>query len=452
MTSKQELKPSFGLWVPIIWYATEASQSITRWVQITYGYQGGILDIADGSPIDRAFASCILAIGIIILMTRRIQWRQLARSNGWLVAMFLYMLVSTLWSDFQEVSVKRWIRCLVDVVMVLVVVTESGSLEAECTLLRRVMYIHFPLSIIFIKYLRKFGTAWDDFGNEMWVGITSHKNVLGGIVMTGAIYFIFELVRNRADWKKKCIYIAYLLMALWLLKGSSASRSNTAIMLLFVGVALLFALHFVKSRIAHPQQLIIFFILILVPVISSIVLLEVFGQSVVAAGIEVSGRDSTLTGRTDLWSDVLKIAHNSPIFGVGYGSFWIGNTHNLWAKHFWGPTQGHNGYIDVYLELGIIGLLLLAGLVISAYRSVLRLLADNFEYGAIHFTWLTVVLLYNITESSFLRGGVDMWFLFLLAAINMPRRNVVPVSAGRSQYASAERVLGVKASIMQKQV
>jgi O-antigen ligase len=153
-------------------------------------------------------------------------------------------------------------------------------------------------------------------------------------------------------------------------------------------------------------------------------------ESLLAASVEASGRDMTLSGRTDLWNDLMAIAADSPIFGVGYGSFWIGNTHNLWDRHFWRPTQGHNGYIDVYLELGIMGLFLLGGVVASSYKRIMKLFIDNFEMAAIRFVWLIVILIHNFTESSFLRGTVDMWFIFLLAVINIPlmRNNVDSVT------------------------
>ena len=98
-------------------------------------------------------------------------------------------------------------------------------------------------------------------------------------------------------------------------------------------------------------------------------------------------------------------------------AFWIGNTHDLWDTFFWRPMQGHNGYLDVYLELGIVGLIFLTGVLIAAYRGIFDLLTRQFEQGALHLTWLTIIVIHNITESSYLKGTVDLWFLFLLSAV-----------------------------------
>ena len=184
---------------------------------------------------------------------------------------------------------------------------------------------------------------------------------------------------------------------------------------------MLIAISSLKGRIEKINRYVVFSLLVLgFMCLTAWVWQAAMEESLLAASVEASGRDMTLSGRTDLWSDLMAIAADSPILGVGYGSFWIGNTHNLWDRHFWKPAQGHNGYIDVYLELGIVGLFLLGGVLVSSYKRIMRLFIDHFEMAVLRFVWLLVILIHNFTESSFLRGTVDMWFIFLLAVINIP--------------------------------
>jgi O-antigen ligase len=82
----------------------------------------------------------------------------------------------------------------------------------------------------------------------------------------------------------------------------------------------------------------------------------------------------------------------------------------------------------VYVELGVIGLLLLGGVVISAYRDIVKVFPISFEQGVLRFIWLIIILLHNITESSFLRGTVDMWFMFLLATISWPSKTLSDIA------------------------
>jgi exopolysaccharide production protein ExoQ len=410
---------SAALWIPIVWYALETSQSVSRWLTI-FGYQVAAPDAIDGSPIDRLIYSVLLLVAIGILLARKTKWRSILDSNRWLCVLFLYMLVSVIWSDYPLISFKRWIRAMVDVLMALVVLTDRGAFEAECTVIRRVMFINIPLSIILIKYFRNISTVWDESGLEIWNGATPQKNVLGQVVMVAAIYFLFELIRNVRN-RRVFLYFAFFMMTAWLLKGSPSYRSNTSILGFAIGASLMFGLRTLKPRMVYIQRHLGAVVLVLALLFAAFQVLQAAGGvSFVAAGIEASGRDATLTGRTDLWNDLLAIASERPMLGVGFGAFWVGNTHNLWAVHLWGPTQGHNGYLDVYLEIGAIGVVLLVCVIIASFRSTVALLVENFEQGMLHFIWLCIIVCHNFTESSYLRGSVDLWFLFVLAAITVP--------------------------------
>ena len=427
-TDTKPERPWIGLWVPIVWYSLEASQSVTRWLALMAG-RPLVVDSMDGSPLDRSIYIGLMILALLILVKRRIRWGELIQSNRALTVLFLYMLVSVVWSDVPGVSFKRWARTLIDGLMVLVVLTDRAPFAAESSLIRRVMYVHIALSVIFIKYFRTLGTGWDEFGHEMWVGVTTHKNVLGQVAMIGGIYFVFDLMRN---WRQrrivvKLVYFGYLGLILWLLRGAPSHRSTTAIFGFAIGITVLLGLQCLQSRVAYLRRY-------FVPALAAcafVFVLAAADRSLVTAVTSASGRDVTLTGRTDLWADLLDIAADHPILGVGYGSFWIGNTHNLWEEHLWGPTQGHNGYIDVYLELGVVGLLMLAAVIIGAFLGALDRMRANFGRGGqgmLHFAWLTVIVIHNVSESSYLRGTVDLWFIFLLCAITVPPPRKVAVS------------------------
>ena len=428
----------------MIWYALESSQSVGRWLTLL-GYQlSQRSGAAEGSPVDRAVISVMIAIAIMVLMRRRIQWGAVISGNRWLIALLLYMLVSIAWSDFPDVSFKRWWRSVGDVLMALVVVTSAGPLDVECAVLRRSIYFNILLSIIFIKYVRSIGTAWDEFGNESWIGDTPQKNVLGEVAMTAAIVLTFDILRS---WRKRpmavCIYGGFLLMASWILKGPPASRSQTSIIVSCICLALLFGLWLIKSSIEYLGRYMLVSACVAAFVILSLQTYQaVSNDSLFSAALQVSGRDETLTGRTDLWSDLWAIAAAHPIVGVGYGSFWIDNTHNLWAKHLWRPTQGHNGYLDVFLELGAVGVALLIMTLVAGYRGVLGLLHRNYEQGLLHFLWITMVMFHNATESSYLRGSVDMWFMCLLGVINIPAASVPPRVVASSGLTAVSGISG----------
>ena len=67
------------------------------------------------------------------------------------------------------------------------------------------------------------------------------------------------------------------------------------------------------------------------------------------------GRDSSFSGRDELWDVLMIEAWKKPIFGHGYGAFWYeGRGRELVTT--WNPRQAHNAYLDTLTELGIFGL------------------------------------------------------------------------------------------------
>lgn len=412
-----------ALWVPLIWYMLVASRSIASWFDASISSQEGI-NYLTGNPIDRIVYVILIVIGILILLRRKVDWLQIIRNNAVIFLLFFYMGVSILWSDFPFLSFKRWIRSVGAVVMVLVVLTDPNPLESISTLLRRFFFIHIPLSIILIKYFRSLGVTWGAWeGRAIWVGLARSKNVIGQVAMTCGIYSIWNIMRT---WRsnKVLIDLIFLLMSIWLLKGSRDTTSMTSILVFLFSIILLSGLHTLRSNVKYVKQyMAIGIFLTAFSLLTFQLAAQAFEQkSLLAATVETSGRDMTFTGRTELWTDILEIASHRPIFGAGYGSFWVGDmAHNLWEKHIWKPGQGHNGYIDVYVELGWVGVFLLIGVIFSAYKNITRTFAFNFEYARFRMTFLTMILLNNITESTFLRGTHNLWFLFLLAVVNIPK-------------------------------
>src|SRR5262249_20224707 len=141
-----------------------------------------------------------------------------------------------------------------------------------------------------------------------------------------------------------------------------------------------------------------------------------FGIDVIEELAKAVGRDPTLTGRTEIWTIVLGM-HTDPLVGTGYESFWLGPR----LKLLGGINEAHNGYIEVYLHLGLIGLFLMVGFLIASYRIFCRKVRSFSNLGLLSLTLWSVLLFYNATESA-LKVGL-MWIAFLLGVITVPRRS-----------------------------
>jgi hypothetical protein len=136
--------------------------------------------------------------------------------------------------------------------------------------------------------------------------------------------------------------------------------------------------------------------------------------------VQAMGRDSTLTTRTQLWEDIMRMPVN-PLVGTGFESFWLGDrAKSLWAKHWWHPNQAHNGYLEVFLNLGWLGVTLLGFLIGWGYGNVIRALRRDPELGKLRLALLMAALLYNLTEAAF-KVMHPVWIIFILAVMATPR-------------------------------
>src|SRR5262245_6929118 len=109
---RQQPNISPTLWIPCIWLMLVGSRPIAQWLDLGSPLQS--IDPLEGSPIDRVIFLLLIAVGLLVLWSRRISWSQIFRNNIWLTLFFLYCGVSILWSDFPFVAFKRWIKALGD--------------------------------------------------------------------------------------------------------------------------------------------------------------------------------------------------------------------------------------------------------------------------------------------------------------------------------------------------
>jgi len=379
--------------------------------------------------VDGALLTLLIVLGLFLLGQRAKRTREILSRNKWLVGLFIYMALSILWSNFPAISFRRFIRSTGTLVMVLVVLTEQNPLRAMRSLLRRVYMVHIPLSIVAIKYVRNIGIAYTWNGiEEMWVGLAVHKNNLGQVAMCSGLVSSWQVVQNWSR-KKLTLDLLLLVLTLWVLRGSKNSHSGTAIVGFAIGVLALLGLQYVKKRRTHAKRIILSGMIGLVlfaPLVYGA--LEAFQTTPVELVLEATNRDMTFTGRTGLWKDLLNNATKNPVLGVGYGAFWVGHVGytmyplDNWSRATpeWRPGEGHNGYLDVYVDLGFIGVVLILGLIGIAFAGALEDLQNEFELGSLRLILLLSIVVNNLTESSLLKGTHSLWFVFLLIAVNVP--------------------------------
>lgn len=412
----KEPKTSPALLVPLIWMFFLSSRLPMQWL----GIQGMTVDasaIEEGNPVDRTVLLVLILLAVGILISRSFKWSDFFVRNIALVTFISFALVSVLWSDFPLVSFKRWYRDLGNYFVVLVVLSDAQPLEAFGTLLRRLAYLLLPLSVLLVKYYPGIGriyTVWE--GAAMYVGATTSKNMLGAVCMVSGLYFFWDTLtrwparKERQTKRVLLVNYAFIGMTIYLLNMANSATSRVC---LAIGCIVIVAARSGWAK-RHPG-----FFKFLVPAIFVLYVIIAFGFDVNGQLAGAVGRDPTLTGRSDIWKLVLSM-HTNPIVGVGYESFWLGSRlEPIWR--IYGPiNESHNGYLEVYLNLGFVGGFLVVGILLSSYRNICKQLTAANGLASLNIAFWAIVLFYNMSEAAF-KGGL-MWVLLLLAGVAVPER------------------------------
>jgi O-antigen ligase len=373
-----------------------------------------VSNVAAGSPYDRLVLGILILFAIFILIQRKIEWSQILKDNRWLIVLYLYAGLSILWSDFTFVSFKRWIKLSGAIPIALVVLTEQQPLQALESVFRRCAYVLIPLSLVLVKYFLQFGVAFDRWsGQVMQVGVTTHKNSLGELCAFSAFILLWatlrkwrsgELLKSRSQTFADILVIG---IALFLLHGYGESYSATSIAVLIIGVVSLLVFsrteNLTRFTATHLKAVMISIILIVI----------LFGALLLPTITSFLGRDESLTGRTLIWQSVLDVASRNYILGVGYGGFW-GFENEITSEYRVG--QSHNGYLEIYLQIGIVGIIALFAFLLEFCGKIKRELHHVFDWGVIGICFLLMVMLYNYTEASFLKTSY-MWTITVFLTV-----------------------------------
>jgi len=401
-----------ALWIPLLWMLIISSRQVSEWLNL-FGLHVGAVTLEEGSPLDAGVYFVLIVGGLYVLHQRQASFSEIIRNNQWLTIFLLYCLVSIVWSDFPFVAFKRWFKVLGHPIMVLIILTEPDPEKALSRVMKRCAYIVVPVSILFIKYYPELGRGFDTWtGAAVNTGITTNKNALGCDCLILGFFFFWHMLqtlpRERGKPRRnELLLTGGFLMAIWWLL--TMAHSSTSLVSLFLGVliVIILGLRFVNKRLIGTYMIAAIVIYVLAE--------ATFGIS--GRVTELLGKSATLTDRTLLWSELLKVKIN-PLFGTGFESFWLGERFKEFAEsRWWQPNEAHNGYLETYLNLGLVGLFLLVGLLVATFWKSRREFLRNFEFGRFRLGFLAAVIVYNWTEASF-KNISPLWCIFYLIALD----------------------------------
>jgi len=413
----RESRVSFGLWIPWVWILIAASRSVSQW-QATFAGEN-ITDTGsaaeyylEGNETDRWVLSFLLVMAIVVLARRRRTLINVLRANGPILMFFGYCALSAFWSNHTDVAFKRWIKALGDLAMILVILTDTDPFAAVRSLVARVAFLLVPISVLLIKYYPDLGRGYHPWTwTPYYTGVTTNKNELGFLCLIcglGCLWRCLQAIRDRSGGRILG-YISLLAMVVWLFW---MANSMTSLSCFLMAGALMVA---VSARSVNRSPALVHCLVAGMLAVSCSTLFFDLGSGL----LETIGRDPTLTGRTDIWKMALGMVGN-PLIGTGFESFWLPpRLDKIWSLYWWHPRQAHNGYIEIYLNLGWVGISLLGVILVTGYRNVVAALRADSDSGRLRLAYFVAAVCYNFTESA-IRMLNPVWIFFLLVAVAVP--------------------------------
>lgn len=394
---------------------------IPLWRQNVLGEAGPILS----DPVQRTFLG-IAYLGVFLVILHPRQAFKAARREGLIWVLVGWALVSSIWSAAPELTLRRGLSLFLATLYSLLLVVRYSYHQVI-----KMLAVALAVVIIASLFVIWLFPQWGVMGLPhpgAWQGVLYHKNALGRTSVLALLVF-WRLQESQKGFSR-CIWVLLALAALMTLIGS---RSATAWV-----VALILAMIWLSLRgllkvpgLLQPAMV----SLAAVAIIPMLLLLPEYLEKILG----VFGKDITLTGRVPLWEFLIAIGLERLYLGYGYGAFWqgpVGPSAPVWISFRW-AHQAHNGYIDLWLETGLIGLLI--GLILLLrvlIRTGLRALQRNRENKIWEFAFLfsAFFVLISFIEAVLLESGLSKalyWIIFgyigfLCTTLNSSRYKATP--------------------------
>lgn len=357
----------------------------------------------------------IYAVGLLYLLAERARLPSLIIGNWPLLVLVGYALFSSIWSYYPDATFRRGFALLLTTTFAFYLVLRFTPRE----LLRMVAWALFlgaALSLV-LTMLYPGSMIHHDALAGSWRGSFGHKNRLGRMMALGVVVFVLLLMERGG--KLSAFNWAGMGLCAFMLAMSQSRTAwvTTAILLLMIPV-----LGFLRNA-RLPMSLRVGSLLILgfVSVMA--------GTHFLLLGLEALGRDLTFSGRTTIWTYAIHAGMEHSMLGAGFRSFWTPEGASYVYARLWAVIgNGHNGYLDVWLELGFVGLGLFSVMFVTALgRSYSRLIRSTDTAGLFYALLMIYAMIYSLTEKFLLEQSELTWMLIMVTLIYLtPRRVAVP--------------------------
>jgi O-antigen ligase len=343
-------------------------------------------DIVTSNPINQIVFSTLYLLSLPGLLVKKRRVIQLIKTEKFLSLFFLWTFLTVFWSDASFVSFKRWLQFFGSGLILLSAMAHFRSIDECIGYLKIILSIYMPITLLSIIL----GPGMGQWG---WKGLTLQKNALGQYALVSLFIWSIAIVNDDGIKKKSYAFFLWCISLILLIGSRSVTCILTAMILFLVVGGFKVRKVIFEPIIGRFISSVLIFLFWLC--IAAIVF---FNPDLLSSLFAVFGRDTTLTGRSELWASIFEHTKNYLFIGCGFGGFWVigSSTLNiLYDEYSWLPNEAHLGYLDILNETGVVGLLIFTFMVSFYFVNITKL--DKFH----PWKWLLfMVLILNISEST----------------------------------------------------
>jgi exopolysaccharide production protein ExoQ len=362
----------------------------------------------------------LVYLGTLLLLLLRWKKTLYVLSHDRLIIFILGLCILSFFWSFQPRDTLKYFVNLFGSSLFGIYFVSRYTLKQQLLLLGLIFGISICLSFLFAILLQKYGIMAGVHAGK-WRGMFLHKNSLGkAMSMAITVFLIIGLTKNKyffLPWIG--IGMATILLIL--------SSSTSSLLISLEMVAILFLLQTLRWDIK-----------VLIPLLSLVITVVVSGVSLLLANADrlliFMGKDPSLTGRTPLWEAIGQAIGEHPWLGYGYEGFWKGwNTESakVWYVVGWNPTHPHNGLLALWLDLGLLGVLVyLFGFTRCFIRALIFVRLNKSPEALWPIAYLLWLVLSNISETNMIGFNDLTWILFCSIALflQIPFQETLPES------------------------
>lgn len=358
--------------------------------------------------VNQIVFSTLFLTALFSLIPKTNQLLAIIKKEKYLAIFLIWCTLTIIWADYSFVVFKRLFQLYTAVIVCLSFLVHSDSIDDVLFTLKIFFSIFMLVSLVSIFTIP--GAVSRHY--HEWQGLSTNKNQLGEDSLISTVIWIYAL-KNDKSTKSQLYNFFMLMVSLFLLLGARSITSISAF-LFFVFVWFLFAVDKIFKPLGIRRTITILTLVIIGTLTISALL---YSREIIASVLALAGKNLTLTGRTDIWADIMVEVKKHLLLGCGYKGFWVVDSPTileLYKIYIWLPRQSHNGYLDVLNETGLIGLISFLAIVISYFVNLVKYKVKSF------WMWFVVLaLIENFTESVLFNPGGMMTLMFLYAYLSL---------------------------------